>query len=1180
MPLLIQFASDCFDILRIVPFSLFVCSSFSHLHLINSSRHKNFMMHSPHILPNLSMDGLNSAEAVTRFLRGKDSSPENVCNVVQALLSGGIPVYLPNSTRFVFELVCDRLNDFNGKNFKLWKLHPGIWDLLSRLWTAMGVNEADREDRTRSFRRVKVVAIITSVLNSLASKYEEKLLQSMFLCVELIMATGYVDVDEFTGVGLLKSYSSLVNFIDNDTIDKSPFDHWSKIISRLLELPRKSATFKPSKKAAARFFVEPLPVILNILAHRKNDELTSTYAMLKEQLEVSVFGEESPLSSQIVSIASSEDLSAEGAEYLFQETITHLASGDIALCETVYVKITNHFTSLAEKLLGVLSRINRTLSSSFFGEIFISEMAKSKQNWRLIGYLLHLDPELAISKWEDAVQATTKISADESFALADNLAHGFIRARDFSQFMRQVYPAGIKNSANVWQDDQMIEILAPKVNELSGNQISALIRHFMDAGDKLSLSILLHGLLFCPLAKQKMLENLFQDYNFCQKGWSEVAYLVLCIYGQSILDVQTDILEKVGSGFSKYDVYLKLRVAELSGDLSLVDAKEATKLITKLDARNLLLFAQRWLVILDSFPDIHAELFKKMLELLSKLQMLSFFQGQSDIIYELPQFMRGFLKALRLISISYRDELFCCFPAIVFRKYFNYYIHLISEEAIADPDNIIARETLKHILQEPSLSSNIERDLGKLRTLLNSSKPETTEVSMDIARSIWSSHLHNIKDSNSSTYVVDALKTLVKAMKKPSNGDFALVQVILSIPTVKGIEEIQKLYQELCYKFVTAVRKLKMPIEEQMVALSEIPLEVSEEVRSAIKELTKEIGSQASTTSTQIRLFALVVKSSSLNISNAFFITSLFVAICLNECEDDKIQFMLKQLNHYYKELSNDNFMEIYRHVLHTLEDAPASYIPYLIDILSLLAPMLKKAHQQEHSQLFVATLLTVALQKRLADHALPLIRFLSAITLMLSDHIWICTQYSVELIISFGDLIASDLDNIDSSEKIYIAVIQMESYVVLFHRYRLTSRYHLIIGVCSRLMVPLASGNPLEDSKPAAAAYARLLTTLSEPQVLAYTKESDSLTSQAAASKKLLRKHAHILVVNYVHLQLTHALVSAVNEAVLPGVYSVLGLLSRVEMQLVNQCLDSLGQTYFKSLYGGYRDHGKWRDQ
>lgn len=1125
------------------------------------------------------MDGLNSAEAVTRFLRGKDSTPENVCNAVQALFSGEISVYLPKSTRFVFELVCDRLNDFNGKNFKLWKLHPGIWDLLTQLWEVLGENGADREDRTKSFRRVKLVAIVTSVLETLVKDYNESLLHSMFQCVELIMATGFVDIDEYCGVGLLNSYCHLVAEIDTQNHDKGPFGHWSEIIASLLVLPKQSAAYKPSKKATSRFFEEPLPVILNVLAHRKCEQLTSTYTMLQEQLEASLFGEESSLSSHIDSVTSSKQLSAEGAEYLFQETITHLASKDIALCETVYIKITSNFTLLSEKLLGVLSRVNRVLSSSFFSELYTSEIAKPKPNWKFLGSLLRLDPELALSKWDDAIEATKIVDFDQCVVLADNLAHGYIRARDFSQFLKQVYPAGIERAPKVWENERMVEVLAPKVNELSGNQISGLIRQFMDSGDKTSLALLLHGLLLCPLPKQKSLEAIFHHHNFCQTGWAEIAYLVLCIYGESLLESQPDILAKIGSGSSKYDLFLKLRVAELSGDLSLVKEDEGAKLLEKLDDRTLLLFVQRWLVLIDGSQVIHAILFKKMLELLTKEQMIGFFNGQSEIIYELPGFMRDFLKALTLTSVSYRDELFCCFPAIIFRKFFSHYINMITDDAIEDPTNIVTRNTLKHILQAPSLSSTIERELEKLLSILDSSTPETATSSMDTARAIWSAHVHNIKVSASSAYVLETLRTLIKKMLSPSNGDFALAQVILSLPTVKNNEEIENLNQKLCYKFVSAVRKLKMTIEEQMVALSEIPLDVSNDVRSAIRKLTNEVGSQAVTSTTRAHLFALAVKSGSVTVSNALFITSLFVAISENNCDDEQIQFMLKHLIHYYEGLPNEAFVEVYKDVLFSFESANA-YLPHLIDILSVLAPMLKRVHQKEHTQLFVATLLSVSLQKKLVEHPMPLLRFLSAITLMLSDHIWICTQYAVELVIGFGDLIGSELGNNGYTEQIYTSVIQLISYVVLFHRFRLTSRYHLILGVSSRLMTPLASGYALEDSKLAASAYARLLTTLSEPPVLGYTKDTDALTSQAAASKKILRKHAHILIVNYVHLQLTHALVSSVNEAVMPGVYSVLGLLSRVEMQLVNQCLDSLGQIYFKTLYGGYRDHGKWRDQ
>lgn len=1130
------------------------------------------------------MEKLKTAEAATRFLRGKDTTPEKACGVVAALTSGQIPVYLPNHTYFVFELVCDRLNDFNGKNFKNWKLSSGIWTLFAQMWQALGEKPLDREVRTKTFRGVKLVLIVSDVLATCAADYNEQLLGAMFGCVEQIMATGYVDVDEHSAVGLLKAFADLTSNVTTETAKCDVVNHWTSIVADLVALPKQAAAYKPTKKSTTRFFVEPLPVILNQLASRKVDALKPTYTALQTILTYYVFSEDTLLSlpTHVEALVSSSVLSPEGAEYLFQEVILHLASKDIGMCETVYVKIMEKYESLAEKLLGVLARVNRTLSSTFFSQMYDSEIAKPAQNWTLMGYLVSLDPDLALEKWNDVIGASTRIAFDDAVKLADDLAHGFVRARDFHRFLKEVYPAAHKVSSKLWGHDDVVKSLAAKVNELSGNQIHQLLKHFMETEDKLSLALVLHGLLLCPLTKQKASETLFQDYNFCHSGWSEIAYLVLSIYGKSLLDTQPEILQKteLSGKTTKYDIYLKFRVAELSANTELVDVEETKKFLERSDAKNLLLFAQRWIVLIDSFSDIQAVLFVRMLTQLDAEQVINYLNSQSDIIYELPGFLREFQKSLRHNPVTYRNELFCCFPPTIFRKYFGYYYNQITDDAIAHPSNAILRNTLHHILQEPSLYSNIEKDWKLLRKFLETATPDNLQISMDTAASIWNAHLSNFKDNTSSKFVHEAFEICLKNLKKPSSGDLTLAQVILGNTDTDSLPELKKLKQDLSFKFVTAVRKLSMSIEDQIIALSELPLDISDQVRSGIKSLIKEVGSGATSIEMKARLFSLVVQCALPTLSNALFVTSLFVAVSDGIEDDEQVEFMLRQLSNYFTQLDNEVYVAIYKHVLHSFENESGQFARMFVDILAVLAPLLNKTHQNEHTELFVTTIMMVSLQQNHVEHSRSLLRFVKSLTNMLSDHVWVFTQFSVEATVSFADSIVSDLAKSEHTESVYLAVVQLVSYVVLFHRYRLSSRYHLITGSASRLMKPLAGENTLGNSKAAASAYSRLLTALAEPIVQSSTKDSDSLTSQVATYKKYLRKHAHVIVVNYVHLQLTEPLESDINEAVLRGIYSVLGLLSRLELHLLNQCLDSLGKTYFKTLYAGYRDHGKWKDQ
>jgi len=163
---------------------------------------------------------------------------------------------------------------------------------------------------------------------------------------------------------------------------------------------------------------------------------------------------------------------------------------------------------------------------------------------------------------------------------------------------------------------------------------------------------------------------------------------------------------------------------------------------------------------------------------------------------------------------------------------------------------------------------------------------------------------------------------------------------------------------------------------------------------------------------------------------------------------------------------------------------------------------------------------------------------------------------------------------------KIYIQTTKMVSSILLFHRYKLSSRHHMIITTFVSLMEPLCLKNHsemLSSSKEAAAAYSRLLTNLCEGSTKELSK--NSLSSSSTLIKKAMRKHLPVLLLNYVYYNLKFNFHSIVQEELTTGVFSILDVLSQTELQLVSSSLDVPGKSYFKTLYSTYKDHGKWKD-
>lgn len=1101
-----------------------------------------------------------SAEAVTRFLRAKGLTPEEVVATSEQLLLDKLPIYLPNRTHFVFELLCDRMNDTSG--FGKWKLHAGLW----RLWQAVWV-DLDAEVRSKIFRKVKFVAVVSAVLET-STDYE--LLEQLFSTVDTIMATGYVDVDEYAVVGLLASYSKLIVQSETTWSDNElkAVGQWTNTVSVLFNLPRQSTTYKPTKKSTVRYFGDVLPTTLDLLASHRNASLQTTYDVF-EGINSSVLFTDLALKTHIDTLMSKE-LTQEAVEYFFHQVISHLAAKDIAACESAYLSITStqHFPNLAEHLLGVLSKINRALSSDFFKLIYDTEMAKDAVRWPLVSHLVRLDADLAVLTWKDVVERSKNLKVADVNALAKSLADGFVKARDFSKFILEVYPSAFEQNP-AWGDEKILFALAPLVNEMSGNQISALVKQFLEAEKQMSLSLLVRGLLSCPLSKQKASEGLFNELDFCLLGWSDIAFYVLCVYGDVML-LKVDTSKLMDKPRTKADFSLLFRYSELSGNTDILVESEIEKYVSTMKQDELFAFARRWIVLMAPFKTVHFAFFSNLAKSkVDKDSLLDYFNTEGVTIYETENFMAYLLSFQETNEFPHLYDVFCILPPVIFRKHFGKYVDIIAKEALKSKSTHLV-ETLSHVLKEPTLASVTEKDFSFLMKVLSKTL-KYGDAPSRIASSIWNSHVAHFNDPQSRDYVQNAMKTLKKKLTKKQDEYFSMSQIVVS-SSQSSDETFQSLHADLCKKFVECIA-LGDKVEAQIKSLSVLPENISEDVRDAIRKVIKKAGPVTTTGQTRAQLFGLVTKTGHKTSSGAGYVTSLYVA--LSETQKSESDFaelqteMLSSLKSYYATISNEDFVETYWHVLASMENAPTAYVGPLTRALAVLAPLLRKQYQSEHTKLFVATVLAISHRVAECEEA-ALLNILQVFTSMLSDHMWACTQYGVEIILGLADAICKN----KPTETIYIATVNLVSYVVLFHRFRFTSRYHLVVGVVSHIMEPLS-----DLSEKASASFARLLSALCEPSVQG-NKDGDSLTSQAAIYKKALRRHAHILLVNYIHLQLTKSLTSEVNEALLPGIYSVFGVLSKPELLLANQCLDTLGKTYYRTLYSGYKDHGKWKDQ
>lgn len=1114
------------------------------------------------------MEPLKTAEATTKLLRSKDVGVVRAVDVSTQLLDGNLDVFLINKHHFVFDLVCDRMNEFIGKNFKNWKLTPSLWSLWDRVWHTMDHSSSDRAARAKSFRKVKYIQVITAVVDAVGDNSNDPaytgLLSAMFHFTSTVLRLGYIDVEEFAATGFLASYAKCLNNMSY----KEEMNQWTESVDKIFGLPKHSVTYKPTKKSTIRYFSEALPELLCFLSSTSSSSTTDTLQRINRTV---LFGNETKAASLVAHtddlLSSGKPLLVHSIDYFFDEIINHLAAKNLEACEAIYLKITHHadYAAHAELLLAVLAKVNRALSPELFVRIYENANTKSPKPWRLIGYLVRLDPHLATQRALEIIAATAELDEPTVTFLADDLAHGFMKGRNLVSFISEHYPVAVKTNI-AWASASVISALSLKLPDLSGNQFLLLARQFVDVGLDKVVVLLLRGLLLCSYDKQDAVKPLIDSDAFASPQWPEALYCLLCIYGDEVLEKHPGLIKEVTARktSSKYDYYVLFRLVELTADLLLADASLFTNAVASFAESDLEEFATRWLVLLDHYKDAHENFLNALFKLPTD-RIVHLIEGNTNVVMELPGLLSSLATYMSSATVSTetRNRILILLPLPVYRRFFAHFTESLCQESLED---VLTREVLLHILQQPTFSCVIEKDFKFLIKFLDT---DSSLVSLEIASAVWNSHISHFKDKSSKEYVLGALKYLLKKIGSSKVGKIlSICHVVLQGSLVKNDEDFSSLHRQLCEAFVekSANNTLDLPT---LQALAGLPEPLSQKVKKDLLKVTSHYNTKTSDLQSQALLFCIITKAASESLpKHALHVVTLYVVLGVQGAFLQYGKSLQAALKSYLARLSQELFADLHSLVIESAQEGDVDYSATLVGVLLIMTNMASKG------EFLVRTLLLMI--SRMGDFAndtATLLSHVDNIANLTKYKPKVFSQHAIEQVVDLADSLITETA---VSDEVFSAAVNLVAHVVLFHRYRFNSRYHLLLGVVSGMVHILSKPQLLDTS---AAHLARLLIALCEPSVQSTGKDADSLTSQAAIYKRMLRKHAHVLLINYVHAQVEQAFSSDKTDAVMPGIFSVFGLLSQSELQLVSQLLELHSRFYYRTLYNKYKDQGKWRD-
>lgn len=1154
---------------------------------------------------------LSSAESTTKLLRSKTEDLSVIISTANELLDGNLSIYLPNKELFVFELLCDRISDFNSTAFKSWKFDKGTWILFERSWNILSESEEDIKIRNKIARRIRVVELLISIFQSDSS---EEVVDYAINSITKVTDEVYVEIEDNSVINLMNAFITKASSSKN-------YNNWIRLVCKLFQLSQ-SNTGKNNKKFANKFFLECLPAILDFV--EKNGDSTRTATALLEITSGLIFEKDfiNSITSnlEILLKKGSKTITLNSISCLYQYFVDHL-SKNIKLCEEIFKLITNtpDFNDVSEILLQILSSKNRTLSSDFFKSIYEKEVINKEAkhiNWKLVTHLIDLDVNLAL---DHSIQLFSMIPVDcidkqLSINIGSSLINSYVIAREFPEFISNIWFSAVEAN-EFWECDDFVDLVASKIDSISASHLKNILANLYTKTNSLpQVTSILKGLTTCKDEKISSVQDLVLSNLDTFKGASgywKLRYYILCLYGEDMM-LDGVFLFTIFKEFdqSKYYFDSLFRTIELSGvSIPEIEFQDKYLQFLKADKSETYFSLHRWIFVINTFFSISqiSSYINNIFESLSLNDVLYYLSSEPDAFFEQNNIVSCLINFL--ISQIEKGEENCiqvinlipiqCFDKSQKKKL------LDSLLPISALGKIEIRLALLHLLEQVSYRSKLEVEYRSLVLIFDSTPTLSDKLSMDIVDKVWRSHIQRYSTtSESKAYIEETFKFLSKFLKKyPKDGkvhrelELALSVLLIGKDFNHLDSDFTKGFDNLLHQFIAVVDKLlHHNLKDNLDNYNVITwllnscfkiLDRKSPISSNTVAMVGKIGPKVTTlknnnsaNALRIEVYNLISKLSNLNLKSAIFIITLFISL------KEKYNLPIDQpLEIYINDFSkHEDFEALYKYTLFSIEDDKNKNINTLVPVLLAFMKALDKENGTKSVNYFVNSLSVFVTSRKFLNYDSKL-KLLLTMKSCLSDKVWLFSQYALETVITIITCFAQDLkyENSPNSEELYIQLTQVMSHILLFHRFRLSSRNHIVIAACQSLMEPLhlrENNKFISTSSICASSYTRLVGNLCEPSNVKLKEDKQSLNTTSSLIRRSLRKFVPSLLFNYIFFNLKFNFDSKVNKELIEGIYKIFDVLSDLELQLINASLDAPGRSYFKTLYANYKDHGKWKEQ
>ena len=1168
----------------------------------------------------------NSAEGLTRLLRGRDTTPEQIYGIVSKFDTLGF--YFPSKEIFIMELIVDRWNDTKKIDFR----EDGkTWAIFNKMWAEIH----DDIILKNLFKRLRFVPLLDAVLTSVDLNVDTVLPHILETC-KLVNSTTTMEVSFEHGCKILSNSLEMVSRTDETSVTDA---HATSFIREIIRLIGFENIGELNYKMSVSFCNDLLLSCARYVSGGKKNEARrgnhEVVEILSSYFGKFVFGKEinSLLLLDKFFKKNKENIDTAIAITLFEESNKFLIKSDFQKLETIFEYIVAIQPEVTAVLLAELASSKKTLSHDFLKKLFeqTTQSAEEKdlydnEFWQLIGNMLDLDLEIGIENHkilmtllenQRHIQPTSAIIFD----VWKKFLKCYLNAREFEKFLDSLNEYCLKNlgfieSTVFLNDKEFADEISKNIVTLSTSQLVSifskitdrLLSKDSDAATFRIAKVYMSSLQYIsytilPELKKTFTKLFDSSCSNDEKLW-EIKYMAMQTYDDIINENQTDgssksqieeLLSQSNTVSRELLLYiLKLREYE-DFDVSLVETKILDFLKTSKDEdkENILIdIFTNWPSIVnalfsrDSINELTKIIISDFIQILDILFVNDEFFEENNVMFQLISNLASNLSSVA--SVTY----LCMIPIECFNKKTRIAIidEVTGKTSLTDDDTSL----LEHLLSTPTFRSKTESDFDCLLSVVNKSLMESNchILTNNIFDKILKNHLSQIKETVSENFLDLLNKKITEGIK---NDEFNRAIFSMAISFSRQIQGTTIQFDSL-FLVTKLIQWTRMFIKDVN----------NENIVWVVLALHAVFNNSTIDTETRIELKQLVNEGTKQNVFQPTEVTSLTVPmfllysltfdgpleiifsqyIVMRDCGIAK-EDIISAIDGVVTRRITSNELEVRNAVLHTIlslrDKAPVVVYSSILELLQILFSKLSNEEDNttELFGQFLSELLTNI--SNLSDNQSDILAICTMIQNVQITKPRLFTQYGTELLFPLCYKINSMAINDTSlNDQLFIASSKIISNILNFHRTKLSNRYHLINTFLCECLSLFSNQNTNKFSSSSAMALGRLIVNFCEPTIssTSSSKNEKQLSSNTGIIKKNVRRYAPALLIKYVHICITSNIGDDVRKELTPAMYAILDLVSQNELNQVGKILDNSGRQYFKVLYAEYKRLGKWHER